>query len=38
MRQGLVLDIEYVQRQTFALDLAILLKTLPAVLSTNGAL
>jgi lipopolysaccharide/colanic/teichoic acid biosynthesis glycosyltransferase len=38
MRQGLVLDIEYVQRQTFALDLAILFKTLPAVLSTNGAL
>jgi lipopolysaccharide/colanic/teichoic acid biosynthesis glycosyltransferase len=38
MRQGLLLDVEYVQRQTFALDLAILLKTLPAVLSANGAL
>jgi len=37
MRQGLVLDIEYVERQTFALDLAILLKTVPAVFTTNGA-
>lgn len=38
MRQGLVLDIEYVHRQSFALDLLILIKTVPAVLSANGAL
>jgi lipopolysaccharide/colanic/teichoic acid biosynthesis glycosyltransferase len=38
MRQGLDLDIEYVTKQTFALDLVILLKTVPAVFTTNGAL
>jgi lipopolysaccharide/colanic/teichoic acid biosynthesis glycosyltransferase len=38
MRQGLDLDIEYVQRQSFGFDLAILLKTVPVVLSTHGAL
>ena len=38
MKQGLELDIEYVRRQRFALDLWILLKTLPVVLSTHGAL
>ena len=37
MRQGLVLDLEYVEKQTFALDLAILLKTVPAVFTTSGA-
>jgi lipopolysaccharide/colanic/teichoic acid biosynthesis glycosyltransferase len=37
MRQGLDLDVEYVQRQTFILDLAILLRTVPVVLSTGGA-
>jgi lipopolysaccharide/colanic/teichoic acid biosynthesis glycosyltransferase len=38
MRQGLDLDVEYVRRQSFALDLAILLRTVPLVLSTHGAL
>jgi len=38
MKQGLELDIEYVRRQRFALDLWILLKTIPVVLSTHGAL
>jgi lipopolysaccharide/colanic/teichoic acid biosynthesis glycosyltransferase len=38
MRQGLELDIEYVRRQSFAFDLWILLKTIPVVLSTHGAL
>jgi lipopolysaccharide/colanic/teichoic acid biosynthesis glycosyltransferase len=38
MRQGLMLDLEYVERQNFALDLAILLKTVPAVFTTHGAL
>jgi lipopolysaccharide/colanic/teichoic acid biosynthesis glycosyltransferase len=38
MRQGLDLDIEYVRRQSFAFDLWILLKTIPVVLSTHGAL
>jgi lipopolysaccharide/colanic/teichoic acid biosynthesis glycosyltransferase len=38
MRQGLVLDAEYVRRQSFAFDLAILLKTVPAVLSASDAL
>jgi lipopolysaccharide/colanic/teichoic acid biosynthesis glycosyltransferase len=33
MRQGLALDLEYVERQSFMLDLIILLKTVPAVLS-----
>jgi lipopolysaccharide/colanic/teichoic acid biosynthesis glycosyltransferase len=37
MRQGLDLDVEYVHRQSFSLDLAILLRTVPVVLSTNGA-
>jgi lipopolysaccharide/colanic/teichoic acid biosynthesis glycosyltransferase len=37
MRQGLDLDVEYVRTQSFALDLAILLKTVPVVLSTVGA-
>jgi len=38
MRQGLDLDIEYVRRQSLALDLWILTKTIPVVLSTRGAL
>lgn len=38
MKQGLELDIEYVRRQGLALDLWILLKTIPVVLSTHGAL
>jgi len=38
MRQGLVLDLEYVRRQSFGLDLLIILKTVPTVLSTQGAL
>lgn len=38
MRQGLELDLEYVQRQSLALDLWILLKTVPVVLSTRSAL
>jgi lipopolysaccharide/colanic/teichoic acid biosynthesis glycosyltransferase len=38
MRQGLVLDLEYVEKQSFVLDLKILLKTVPAVFSTSGAL
>lgn len=37
MRQALDLDVEYVRRQSFALDLAILLRTVPVVLSTVGA-
>lgn len=35
--QALDLDVEYVHRRTFALDVAILLKTIPAVLSWRGA-
>jgi lipopolysaccharide/colanic/teichoic acid biosynthesis glycosyltransferase len=38
MRQGLVLDLEYVEKQSFAFDLKILLKTVPAVFTTSGAL
>jgi lipopolysaccharide/colanic/teichoic acid biosynthesis glycosyltransferase len=38
MRQGLELDLEYVRRQSLALDLWILIKTIPVVLSTRGAL
>ncbi len=38
MKQGLDLDIEYVDRRSFALDLKILVKTIPAVVSGNGAL
>jgi lipopolysaccharide/colanic/teichoic acid biosynthesis glycosyltransferase len=37
MRQGLDLDVEYARRQNFGLDLLILLRTVPAVLSTRGA-
>ena len=37
MRQGLDLDVEYLKRQSFGLDLLILVKTIPAVLSTDGA-
>jgi lipopolysaccharide/colanic/teichoic acid biosynthesis glycosyltransferase len=37
MRQALELDAEYARRQSFGLDLMILLKTVPAVLSTRGA-
>jgi len=37
MRQGLDLDLQYVRRQSLALDLWILLKTIPVVLSTHGA-
>ena len=37
MKQGLELDVEYVRRQGFGLDLWILLKTVPVVLSTHGA-
>ncbi len=38
MRQGLDLDIEYVGSQSLALDLWILARTIPVVLSTRGAL
>jgi lipopolysaccharide/colanic/teichoic acid biosynthesis glycosyltransferase len=38
MRQGLDLDLEYVHRQSLALDLWILFRTVPVVLSTHGAL
>lgn len=37
MKQGMELDVEYVRRQGLALDLWILLKTIPVVLSTHGA-
>jgi len=37
MRQGLDLDVAYVRRQSFALDLLILMRTVPTVLSTRGA-
>jgi len=37
MRQGLDLDIEYVQKQSFPLDLAILIRTVRAVLMADGA-
>jgi lipopolysaccharide/colanic/teichoic acid biosynthesis glycosyltransferase len=37
MLDGLDLDVEYVRRQSFRLDLLILAKTVPTVLSTNGA-
>lgn len=37
MKQALDLDVEYVRRQSFAFDLAILLKTVPVVLSSQGA-
>ena len=35
--EGLDLDIEYVDRRSFTLDLSILLRTVPVVLSTTGA-
>ena len=38
MKQGLDLDIEYVGRQSLALDLWMLARTIPVVLSTRGAL
>jgi lipopolysaccharide/colanic/teichoic acid biosynthesis glycosyltransferase len=37
MREGLDLDLEYVNRQSFALDVSILARTIPVVLSTTGA-
>lgn len=37
MRQALELDVEYARRQCFALDLLILLKTVPAVLFARDA-
>jgi len=37
MREGLDLDVEYVRRQSFRLDLVILLKTVPAVLRAVGS-
>lgn len=38
MRQALDLDVEYVATQCFLLDLSILARTIPVVLSTRGAL
>jgi lipopolysaccharide/colanic/teichoic acid biosynthesis glycosyltransferase len=38
MKEGLDLDLEYVGRQSVALDLRILARTIPVVLSTRGAL
>jgi lipopolysaccharide/colanic/teichoic acid biosynthesis glycosyltransferase len=38
MKQGLDLDIEYVRTQSMARDLWILVRTIPVVLSTRGAL
>lgn len=37
MLEGLDLDLEYVRRQSFLLDMRILLKTVPAVLTARGA-
>jgi lipopolysaccharide/colanic/teichoic acid biosynthesis glycosyltransferase len=37
MRQGLELDVEYVRKQSFIVDLMILVKTIPVVLSARGA-
>lgn len=37
MKKGLDLDLEYVERQSFAFDLALLLKTIPAVFTASGA-
>jgi lipopolysaccharide/colanic/teichoic acid biosynthesis glycosyltransferase len=37
MRQGLDLDVEYVRKQSFIVDLMILIKTIPVVLSARGA-
>jgi lipopolysaccharide/colanic/teichoic acid biosynthesis glycosyltransferase len=36
-KQALELDVEYARRRSFAFDLLILLKTIPAVLTTRGA-
>jgi lipopolysaccharide/colanic/teichoic acid biosynthesis glycosyltransferase len=36
-KQALDLDVEYVDRRSFRLDLAILCRTIPAVLSRDGA-
>lgn len=38
MREGLEIDLEYVRRQRLSLDILILLKTVPVVLTGNGAL
>jgi len=37
MRQGLDLDVQYVRQQSFRLDLVILLRTVPAVLTAAGS-
>jgi lipopolysaccharide/colanic/teichoic acid biosynthesis glycosyltransferase len=37
MQQGLDLDVEYVRRRSFWLDLRILIKTVPAVFTADGA-
>lgn len=37
MKEGLDLDIEYVDRRSFTLDISILARTVPVVLSTTGA-
>jgi lipopolysaccharide/colanic/teichoic acid biosynthesis glycosyltransferase len=37
MKEGLDLDIEYVDRRSFTLDVSILARTVPVVLSTTGA-
>ena len=37
-KQALELDVEYAHRHSFALDLVILFRTIPAVLTTRGAL
>ena len=37
MREGLALDLRYVEERSFLVDLKILLRTVPAVLSTHGA-
>ena len=37
MRQGLELDVEYVRKQSFIVDLMILVKTIPVVLAARGA-
>ena len=37
MNQALDLDVEYVERRTFWLDLGILARTVPVVLSGRGA-
>jgi lipopolysaccharide/colanic/teichoic acid biosynthesis glycosyltransferase len=37
MPQALELDVEYVERRTFWLDLTILVRTVPVVISGSGA-